>query len=86
MIVTRLISLTNFAVASSALGFQVFVLYPWHNQLDASFEELKNEHIRVLDAVKEVANRVDPDSRKGMSDSILGRLGLGFGSSAVAKQ
>ena len=85
MIVTRLISLTNFAVASSALGFQVFVLYPWHNQLDASFAELKNEHIRVLDAVKEVANRVDPDSRKGMSDSILGRLGLGFGATAVAK-
>ena len=79
MIWTRLISLTNFGVASSALGFQVFVLYPWHNQLDASFEELKKEHIRVLDAVKEVANRVDPESRKGASDSILGRLGLGFG-------
>ncbi len=76
MIVTRLISLTNFAVASSALGFQVFVLYPWHNQLDESFQELKKEHIRVLEAVKEVARTVDPNSRKGMSDSILGRLGL----------
>ena len=84
MIWTRLMSLTNFGVASSALGFQVFVLYPWHNQLDASFEELKKEHIRVLDAVKEVANRVDPDSRKGSSDSILGRLGLGFTTPALA--
>ncbi|KAH9990555.1 mitochondrial phosphate carrier protein [Xylariaceae sp. FL0662B] len=72
MIVTRLISLTNFAVASSALGFQVFVLYPWHNQLDESFEQLKKEHIKVLEALKEVAKEVDPDSKKG----ILGRLGL----------
>ncbi|CAJ2513055.1 Uu.00g011740.m01.CDS01 [Anthostomella pinea] len=76
MIITRLISVTNFAVASSALGFQVFVLYPWHMQLDESFEELKKEHIRVLAAVKEVAKEVDPESRKGMTDSILGRLGL----------
>ncbi|KAI1807788.1 mitochondrial phosphate carrier protein [Daldinia bambusicola] len=76
MIVTRLISLTNFAVASSALGFQVFVLYPWHIQLDNSFEELKKEHLRVLEAVREVAKEVDPDSRKGMADSILGRLGM----------
>ncbi|KAI1139595.1 mitochondrial phosphate carrier protein [Hypoxylon sp. FL0543] len=76
MIITRLISLTNFAVASSALGFQVFVLYPWHIQLDESFEELKKEHLRVLEAVREVAKEVDPDSRKGMADSILGRLGI----------
>ncbi|KAI1635493.1 mitochondrial phosphate carrier protein [Biscogniauxia mediterranea] len=76
MIITRLISLTNFAVASSALGFQVFVLYPWHNQLDESFEELKKEHLKVLEAVREVAKEVDPASRKGMSDSILGRLGM----------
>ncbi|KAI1101164.1 mitochondrial phosphate carrier protein [Jackrogersella minutella] len=76
MIITRLISLTNFAVASSALGFQVFVLYPWHIQLDNSFEELKKEHLRVLDAVREVAKEVDPDSKKGMADSILGRLGI----------
>ncbi|KAI0182059.1 mitochondrial phosphate carrier protein [Hypoxylon sp. FL1284] len=76
MIITRLISLTNFAVASSALGFQVFVLYPWHNQLDESFAELKKEHLRVLEAVSEVAREVDPNSRKGMADSILGRLGV----------
>ncbi|KAI2466092.1 mitochondrial phosphate carrier protein [Annulohypoxylon bovei var. microspora] len=76
MIITRLISLTNFAVASSALGFQVFVLYPWHIQLDQSFEELKKEHLRVLDAVREVAKEVDPNSRQGMADSILGRLGI----------
>ncbi|KAL2865269.1 uncharacterized protein BJX67DRAFT_383009 [Aspergillus lucknowensis] len=48
MLITRGISLVNFAVASSALAFQVFVLYPWHNQLDEEFKALKTEHLRVL--------------------------------------
>jgi len=47
-IFTRKISLTNFAIATSALGFQVFVLYPWHKRLDEDFEQLKEEHIRIL--------------------------------------
>lgn len=48
MLITRGFSLTNFVIASSALAFQVFVLYPWHHRLDADFEALKKEHIRVL--------------------------------------
>ncbi|KAB8260225.1 hypothetical protein BDV32DRAFT_123358 [Aspergillus pseudonomiae] len=48
MFFTRGISLVNFTVASSALAFQVFVLYPWHNQLDDEFKSLKQEHLRVL--------------------------------------
>ncbi|EPS38876.1 hypothetical protein H072_7355 [Dactylellina haptotyla CBS 200.50] len=52
MIITRGISLTNFLVASSALGFQIFVLYPWHKQLDDDFEKLKHEHIRVLRTIE----------------------------------
>ncbi|KAE8164143.1 hypothetical protein BDV40DRAFT_298857 [Aspergillus tamarii] len=48
VLITRGISLTNFLVASSALAFQVFVLYPWHKQLDESFEDLKKEHLKVL--------------------------------------
>jgi hypothetical protein len=47
---TRAISLTNFLVASSALGFQVLVLYPWHKELDAGFEALKKEQKKFLDA------------------------------------
>ncbi|KAJ0140533.1 hypothetical protein HZ326_16557 [Fusarium oxysporum f. sp. albedinis] len=46
MIITRAITLTNFVVAGSALGFQVFVLYPWHKELDEGFEKLKKEHLR----------------------------------------
>lgn len=48
MLITRGFSLTNFVIASSALGFQVFVLYPWHQKLDDDFEELKREHMRVI--------------------------------------
>jgi len=48
MIITRGFSLTNFAIGTSALAFQVFVLYPWHEQLDRDFAALKTEHLRVL--------------------------------------
>ncbi|KAE8356223.1 hypothetical protein BDV28DRAFT_127608 [Aspergillus coremiiformis] len=61
--ITRGISLTNFLVASSALAFQVFVLYPWHKQLDESFEALKHEHLRVL----QILDRVEKGKGKGIS-------------------
>lgn len=34
----------NFAIATAALSFQVGVLYPWHNQLDHDFREMKREN------------------------------------------
>ena len=46
---TRGFSLTNFVIGTSALSFQVFVLYPWHEQLDEEFKELRTEHRRLLD-------------------------------------
>jgi len=46
--VTRTFSLTNFAIASSALCFQVFVLYPWHKELDEGFAEMRREQAEVL--------------------------------------
>lgn len=71
MWITRLISLTNFGVASSALGFQVFVLYPWHEQLQEDFEDLKKEHLRVLDSVKQM----ELEMRKERGLSLLERVG-----------
>ncbi|TWU79233.1 hypothetical protein ED733_009005 [Metarhizium rileyi] len=67
MIVTRAISVTNFLVASSALGFQVFVLYPWHKELDAGFEELKREHLKVLDVV---GSSLSEQQRRGFMDKL----------------
>lgn len=48
MLITRGFSLTNFVIASSALCFQVYVLYPWHHKLEDEFRELKTEHLRLL--------------------------------------
>ncbi|CAO3617917.1 unnamed protein product [Cunninghamella blakesleeana] len=45
---TRAITITNFTIATTALGFQVFVLYPWHTQLDDEFKKLKQEHKQLL--------------------------------------
>jgi hypothetical protein len=53
MLVTRGFSLTNFVIGSSALGFQVFVLYPWHEKLDEEFTELRKEHARLLEDTRE---------------------------------
>jgi hypothetical protein len=49
MMITKTFSLTNFLIGSSALCFQIFVLYPWHEKLDAEFGVLKKEHARLLD-------------------------------------
>lgn len=46
--VTRTFSLTNFVIASSALCFQVFVLYPWHKELDEGFAEMRREQATIL--------------------------------------
>lgn len=48
MLIARRFSVTNFFIASSALAFQVFVLYPWHKQLDEDFVDLKNEQLRIM--------------------------------------
>ena len=52
MIVARRFSLTNFFIATSALCFQVFVLYPWHIRLDDDFAELRKEHLATVQAVQ----------------------------------
>ncbi|KAF5537670.1 phosphate transport MIR1, partial [Fusarium phyllophilum] len=67
MKLTRAISLTNFVVAGSALGFQVFVLYPWHKELDENFEKLKKEHLRVMDAA---GDSLSEPQRKALSDKM----------------
>lgn len=73
MWVTRAISLTNFLVATSALSFQIFVLYPWHEQLSEDFEALKKEHLSVLEAVK----KMEVEVRRERGHSLLERVGWG---------
>ncbi|KAJ9626817.1 hypothetical protein H2204_009833 [Knufia peltigerae] len=52
MLIARRFSVTNFVIATSALAFQVFVLYPWHNKLDEDFKELKQENLRLMAEVE----------------------------------
>jgi len=52
MLVARRFSITNFLIATSALGFQVFVLYPWHTKLDDDFDELKRENLRLVHEIE----------------------------------
>jgi hypothetical protein len=54
MIFTRGVSLTNFVITTSALGFQVFVLCPWHKPLDDEFNTLTEEHLAILHEAEEV--------------------------------
>ncbi|KAF2967725.1 hypothetical protein GQX73_g5862 [Xylaria multiplex] len=90
MFITRAISVTNFFVASSALAFQVGVLYPWHKQLDDDFEALKKEHLRVLGSIKGAAKGVTEDAsaekRQGLRDmlSSLGRWSFMIGHSPAS--
>ncbi|KAF7561189.1 hypothetical protein G7046_g2949 [Stylonectria norvegica] len=65
--ITRAISVTNFMVATSALGFQVFVLYPWHKELDDGFEDLKTEHKKLLETL---GNKVSEQRRQELSTKL----------------
>ncbi|KAI8948824.1 mitochondrial phosphate carrier protein [Xylaria longipes] len=75
MFITRAISVTNFLVATSALSFQVCVLYPWHKQLDEDFEALKKEHLRVLGTIKGPAEGASAEKRQGVRE-MLGSVSL----------
>jgi hypothetical protein len=48
VVIARRFSLVNFAIATSALCFQVFVLYPWHEQLDEDFKTLRKEQLDLM--------------------------------------
>lgn len=78
MFLTRVISVTNFLVATSALTFQVTVLYPWHKQLDEDFEKLKKEHLRVLHTIKGPTDTSSAEKPQGVLQMLggLSRWGL----------
>ncbi|KAJ3326257.1 hypothetical protein HDV06_000133 [Boothiomyces sp. JEL0866] len=46
--IEKYLPFVNLVIASTALGFQIGVLYPWHNQLDSDFHELKAFHAQKL--------------------------------------
>jgi transcription termination factor NusB len=47
-LIRRVIPYVNFFVASSALCFQFFVLYPWHLELDNDFRKMQeDQHVTL---------------------------------------
>jgi hypothetical protein len=48
------LTIVNFFISSSALAFQISVLYPWHMQLDKEFKELRDKHEKTLNDFHEI--------------------------------
>jgi len=44
----KILPIINLFIGSSALAFQIIVLYPWHEQLDRDFKELREEYNQKL--------------------------------------
>lgn len=47
-IFSRFLPTLNFLIGSSALGFQMTVLYPWHEELDKEFKALEKTQKQEL--------------------------------------
>ncbi|KAL3426817.1 hypothetical protein PVAG01_00326 [Phlyctema vagabunda] len=60
MPIVRRFSLTNCAIGTTALLFQIFVLYPWHKQLDDDFAQLRLQNERVLALLGEREAKLSP--------------------------
>jgi len=58
-VITRMVSLCNFTLASTSLGVQLLLLYPWHLQIDESHHKLTEQVNRIekrLDLLSKDAN------------------------------
>lgn len=66
-LIARRFSITNFMIATSALAFQVFVLYPWHNKLDEDFKELKQENLRLMQEIEKARMLELKEIKEGFS-------------------
>jgi hypothetical protein len=56
-IIQKILPVFNFVIASTALGFQVTVLYPWHNQLEKDFSGLQHQQETKLHEYHELKMR-----------------------------
>ena len=49
VIFSRFLPLVSFVIGTTALTFQITVLYPWHIELDNEFKQLKLDQTVKLD-------------------------------------
>ncbi len=67
MIFSRILPILSFTIGTSALLFQITVLYPWHVELDRDFQILKKAqeeqldfyHKKRLEKLDEINGRID---------------------------
>ena len=65
----------NTTVGLTALGVQLFLLYPWHMDLDREFKKLKAEHSTELIRLKNLES--DSNDRIYIKlDKIMLKLGI----------
>jgi len=53
-IIQQFLPLLNFVITSTALGFQISVLHPWHHQLDEDLNDLQCHQEATLHEYEEV--------------------------------
>jgi len=53
----------NFIIASGALSFQVFVLYPWHREIDKSHHELTHRVEKRFGEIGEDIKKLTNDNQ-----------------------
>lgn len=64
-IFSRFLPTLNFLIGSSALGFQLTVLYPWHEELDKEFKALEKTQQQKLRRFHEMkTQKLDEMDRK----------------------
>jgi hypothetical protein len=68
----KILPIVSFAVGITGVCFQVFVLYPWHEELSYEFKALELEIIR-LDKTLE---RLSPDGKEMVLDRITDKYTL----------
>lgn len=54
---TRVMPSFNVLIGTTALTFQVLVLYPWHLQLDEELKKLQQENERLANLVSTLHKR-----------------------------
>ena len=55
----RVLPFVSFILASGGVAFQVFVLYPWHEELSAEFMQLEESIIRLDKSLEKISPIVE---------------------------
>ena len=73
----RYLPIISFIVGTTALTFQITVLYPWHNELDKDFhkleklkietdENLKRQNMQILDKLDNIEKNLKELKNKNL--------------------